>query len=175
MDKLLTWVSSLPRSTTTPIHPFVQYAEVTLLGISSCQCPIVKRPGVAYSCSYVLLLQLCTENQYYMQPVSDKDEKLVRDFSPSQGLLQSANRRLKKPLRGRNVSHQFLVFVWYSTSFFLFWTYMQPSKFDGILNQLCHWMFSYGFRQEIRWRMNFKNRPKVIFVKRPISSPIVMP
>ena len=39
--------------------------------------------------------------------ISDKDEKLVRDVSPSQGLL----RRLKKPLRGRNVSDQFLVFV----------------------------------------------------------------
>ena len=49
--------------------------------------------------------------------ISDKEEKLVRsrDVSPSQGLLQS----VKKPLRGRNVSrsHQFLVFVWYSTSF----------------------------------------------------------
>ena len=60
---------------------------------------------------------------------SDKDGKLgwLRDVSPSQGLLQSAiwstsvgahtctsNRRLKKPLRGRNVSQppQFSVFVW---------------------------------------------------------------
>ena len=39
----------------TKIHPFVQYAKVTLLEISPCQCPIVKRLGVAYSCSYALL------------------------------------------------------------------------------------------------------------------------
>ena len=51
-----TWVSGLPRSTATSIHPFVQYAKFTLLEISPCQCPIVKRSGVAYSCSYVLLL-----------------------------------------------------------------------------------------------------------------------
>ena len=57
MDKLLTSVSDLPRSTTTPIHPFVQYAKVTLLEISPCQCPIVKRSGVAYSCSYALLVK----------------------------------------------------------------------------------------------------------------------
>ena len=55
---------------------------------------------------------------------SDKDGKLgwLRDVSPPQGLLQSAIcadwrsdfRRLKKPLRGRNVSQpsQFPVFVW---------------------------------------------------------------
>ena len=35
---------------------FVQYAKVTLLEISPCQSPIVKRSGVAYSCSYALLL-----------------------------------------------------------------------------------------------------------------------
>ena len=51
-----TWVSGQPRSTATSIHPFVQYAKVTLLEISPCQCPIVKRSGVAYSCSYVLLM-----------------------------------------------------------------------------------------------------------------------
>ena len=56
IDKLLTWVSGLPRSTTTPIHHFVQYAKVTLLEISPCQCPTVKRSGVAYSCSYALLV-----------------------------------------------------------------------------------------------------------------------
>ena len=55
-----TWVSGLPRSTTTSIHPFVQYAKVTLLEISPWQCPIVKRSGVAYSCSYELLLSLVT-------------------------------------------------------------------------------------------------------------------
>ena len=33
-------------------HPFVQYAKVTLLEISPCQCPTVKRSG---SCSYALL------------------------------------------------------------------------------------------------------------------------
>ena len=52
-----TWVSGLPRSTATSIHPFVQYAKVTLLEISPCQCPIVKRSGVAYSCSYALLMR----------------------------------------------------------------------------------------------------------------------
>ena len=36
------------------------------------------------------------------------------DVSVEKGAIQW-NRRLKKPLRGRNVSHQFLVFVWYST------------------------------------------------------------
>ena len=56
---------------------------------------------------------------------SDKDGILgwLRDVSPSQGLLQPVNRRLKKPLRGRNVSQpsQFPVFVWCSeTSFFVF-------------------------------------------------------
>ena len=49
IDKLLTWVSGLPRSTATSIHPFVQYAKVTLLEISPCQGPMVKRSGVAYS------------------------------------------------------------------------------------------------------------------------------
>ena len=58
IDKLLTWVSGLPRSTATSIHPFVQYAKVTLLEISPCQGPIVKRSGVAYSCSYALLVSL---------------------------------------------------------------------------------------------------------------------
>ena len=55
-DKILTWVSGLPRSATTPIHHFVQYAKVTLLEISPCQGPTVKRSGVAYSCSYALLV-----------------------------------------------------------------------------------------------------------------------
>ena len=37
---------------------------------------------------------------------SDKDGNMgsLRDVSPSQGLLRSANRRLKQPLRGQNVS-----------------------------------------------------------------------
>ena len=58
-------ISSLPRSTTTPIHHFVQYAKVTLLEISPCQGPIVKRSGVAYSCSYALLVirDWCTRVQ----------------------------------------------------------------------------------------------------------------
>ena len=58
IDKLLTWVSGQPRGTATSIHPFVQYAKVTLREISPCQCPTVKRSGVAYSCSYALLLLL---------------------------------------------------------------------------------------------------------------------
>ena len=48
---------------------------------------------------------------------------------------------------------------------------MQPCNFDGILYQLHHWLFSHGFRQKIRFKRNFKKRPKVIFVKSPISSP----
>ena len=53
---------------------------------------------------------------------SDKDGNMgrLRDVSPSQGLLQS--RRLKKPLRGRNVSQpsHIPVLVWcFETSFFL--------------------------------------------------------
>ena len=56
IDKFLTWVSGLPRSTATPIHHFVQYAKVTLLEISPCQGPTVKRSGVAYPCSYALLV-----------------------------------------------------------------------------------------------------------------------
>ena len=62
-------VSGLPRSTATSIHPFVQYAKVTLLEISPCQCPTVKRPGVAYSCAYALLINLIIyfkfENQMF--------------------------------------------------------------------------------------------------------------
>ena len=39
------------------------------------------------------------------------------------------NRRLKKPLRGRNVSPTLASsFVWYSTSFFLFWTFRHNLK-----------------------------------------------
>ena len=56
IDKLLTRVSGLKRSTATPTRPFVQNTKVTLFGIPPCQCPIVKRSGVTYSCSYVLLL-----------------------------------------------------------------------------------------------------------------------
>ena len=40
--------------------PFVQHAKVALLGISPCQCPIVKRSGDAYFCSYALLVVLST-------------------------------------------------------------------------------------------------------------------
>ena len=47
---------------------------------------------------------------------------------------------------------------------------MQPCKFDGILYQLRHWIFSHGFHQKIRFKRNFKKRPKVSFVKSPISS-----
>ena len=52
---------------------------------------------------------------------------------------------------------------------------MQPSNFDGILYQLRHWIFSHGLHQKIRFKRNFKKRPKMIFVKSQISSPIVMP
>ena len=83
----------------------------------------------------------------------------MRDVSPSQGLLQSAiNRRLKKPLRGRNVSHQFLVFVWYSTSFFLFWTYRY-------LPQI--WMMDY--RGQIQMRKWWNKLLKTLNVQWPIG------
>ena len=59
IDKLLTWVSGLPRSTATSIHPFVQYAKVTLLEISLCQGPIVKieirRCILLFLCTLVLM------------------------------------------------------------------------------------------------------------------------
>ena len=37
---------------------------------------------------------------------------------------------------------------------------MQPSNFDGILYQFRHIIFSYSFRQKIRFKRNFKKRPK---------------
>ena len=40
---------------------------------------------------------------------------------------------------------------------------MQPCNFDGILYQLRHWIFSYGFHQKIRFKMNFEKRPKSDF------------
>ena len=40
---------------------------------------------------------------------------------------------------------------------------MQPSNFDGILYQLRHWIFSHGFHQKIRFKRNFKKRPKSDF------------
>ena len=49
---------------------------------------------------------------------------------------------------------------------------MQPSNFDGILYQLRYRIFSHGFHLKIRFKRNFKKRPKVIFVKSPNSSPI---
>ena len=76
--------------------------------------------------------------------ISDKDEKLVRD----------GNRRLKKPLRGRNVSHQFLVFVWYSrrcdekeqVGFVLLWGshQLKRSAVSAVFVLLC-------FQETVRW------------------------
>ena len=40
---------------------------------------------------------------------------------------------------------------------------MQLSNFDGILYQLRRWLFSHGFRQKIRFKRNFKKRPKSDF------------
>ena len=40
---------------------------------------------------------------------------------------------------------------------------MQPGNFDGILYQLRHWIFSHGFHQTIRFKINFKKRPKSDF------------
>ena len=79
IDKLLTLVSGLPRTTATSIHPFVQYAKVTLLEISPCQCPTVKRSGVAYSCSYALLINLIIyfkfENQMFCKSALGRKKK----------------------------------------------------------------------------------------------------
>ena len=33
-------------------------------------------------------------------------------------------------------------------------------NFDGILYQLRHWISSHGFHQKIRFKRNFKKRPK---------------
>ena len=53
---------------------------------------------------------------------------------------------------------------------------MQPCNFDGILYQLRHWILSHGSHQKIRFLTGtVSSRQKVIFVKSPISSPIVMP
>ena len=48
--------------------------------------------------------------------------------------LQVTNRRPKKPLRGRNVSHQFLVFVWYSTGHNLLHSPTELSKTSAACN-----------------------------------------
>ena len=73
-----------------------------------------------------------------------------RDVSPSQGLLQSAisaisakSQTEEAPERANwNVSrsHHFLVFVWYSTSFFLFWTYRSPMQ-GALVAQLANFSF----------------------------------
>ena len=76
IDQLLTWVNGLPHTTATSIHPFVQYANVALLEILPCQCPIVKRSGVAYSCSYVLLVQ-CIALVQFNWPVHKTMQKVL--------------------------------------------------------------------------------------------------
>ena len=48
---------------------------------------------------------------------------------------------------------------------------MQPSNFDGLLYQLRHWIFSYGFHQKIRSKMNFKKRPKSDFCQKSNFQP----
>ena len=53
-------VYRLPRSTATSIHPSLQHAKVTLLEISPCLCPILKRSGVAYSLFFVAYAILAT-------------------------------------------------------------------------------------------------------------------
>ena len=40
---------------------------------------------------------------------------------------------------------------------------MQPSNFDGILYQLCYWIFLNGLNQKIRFKGNFKKRPTIDF------------
>ena len=48
---------------------------------------------------------------------------------------------------------------------------IQPSNFDGILYQLRHWIFSHGFHQKIRYKRNFKKRPKSDFRQKSNFSP----
>ena len=45
---------------------------------------------------------------------------------------------------------------------------MQASNFVGILYQLRHWFFSHGFHQKIRFKGNFKKRPKSDFRQKSI-------
>ena len=74
------------RSTATSIHPFVQYAKVTLLEISPCQGPTVKRSGVAYSCSYALLAEAMKRSnwlRWFPQNSRSKNKKR----SPKSGSL----------------------------------------------------------------------------------------
>ena len=52
---------------------------------------------------------------------------------------------------------------------------MQPSNFDGILHKLCHWIFHTVFTRIFLLKGTLRRDQKVIFVKSPISSPIVMP
>ena len=40
---------------------------------------------------------------------------------------------------------------------------MQPCNFDSILYQLRQWIFSHGFHQKIRFKRNFRKRPKRVF------------
>ena len=83
-------MSQRPKATEQHCHidtPFAQYAKVTLLEISPCQCPIllVKRSGVAYSCSYALLMAVISPcrrgrrayayeqpRKVYLRPKDDK-------------------------------------------------------------------------------------------------------
>ena len=48
---------------------------------------------------------------------------------------------------------------------------MHPSNCDGIVYQLCHWIFSHGFHQKIRFKRNFKKRPKGDFRQKSNFSP----
>ena len=52
---------------------------------------------------------------------------------------------------------------------------MQPCNFDGILYQLRHWNFHTVFTRRSVLKGTLRRDQKVIFVKSPISSPIVMP
>ena len=108
IDKFLTWVSGLPRSTATPIHHFVQYAKVTLLEISPCQGSIVKRSGVAYSCSYALLhLAIMAGSRDWIkifvisrnQPASSDDMMLTRRW------LRSSSRSSSMTQSGHDASN----------------------------------------------------------------------
>ena len=48
---------------------------------------------------------------------------------------------------------------------------MQPCNFDGILYQLRHLIFSHSFHQKIRFKRNFKKRPKSDFRQKSIFLP----
>ena len=108
----------------------------------------------------------------------------LETFRPLRGFF-----RLKKPLRGRNVSrsHQFPVFVWYSTSFFLFWFSIVLLTLP-ILNVICQagrayptasnavasvWKLRSGRSRDMPCQRYLSHRVGLIFLLYQLSLPVV--